>query len=370
MPCTACGGGGRYRIGAGPCSFRSLAACERAQRAYYASAAKVEPAASMVHVNQALGARSERRRRPRLRRVSKAVGDAARAAWAQHALLLDEVADEDRDEVLAALASFQATAEPGAIRDALAHGAPSAVEAAFDWPLLATSIEQAVFPAALAMFARGVAIERGRMPGAPAPGAVLVSPDRAADLLAEALRRRVPGLISGSQRAVLQAARRALVSGARVDVDLVVQQIIESVGLTPRAEQAVANFRGAVAEQPLGPGVAEARVRAFVRRKLEQRARAIVETELVGARESAAREAWMEARRTLPGAAVIVETWVTAGPAAVPPVEPRCWALEGVTVRSGELFSGAVAGGAPVVALSPPLHPHCRCHIVRSVGPV
>lgn len=136
----------------------------------------------------------------------------------------------------------------------------------------------------------------------------------------------------------------------------VARQVKQIVGLHPRQQRAVANFRAALAGQGLKTDIVNKRVDAYARKQLSYRAKMIARTEILWATNrgqelvwmTAEREGWLERGRWR-------REWITVGAEACPlvcrPMNGTFATIEGEwSLPNGRLVT------TPTEA-----HPHCRC---------
>jgi len=140
------------------------------------------------------------------------------------------------------------------------------------------------------------------------------------------------------------------------------RKIRETVGLLPRQAAAVENYR----ELLIGEGRTAAQVERmtakYYQRQLNYRAKNIARTETVRASNMGQQTVWRQAIQDglLPRDAKRV--WiVTDDDRLCPYCEPLDGAIAGMEEDFTSTVKGPRGGGATYTALTPPLHPSCRC---------
>ena len=145
------------------------------------------------------------------------------------------------------------------------------------------------------------------------------------------------------------------------------RQIVRTIGLTERGEEAVANLRATLMSSPgkrvmagkiairvpakgIGRAQLDRALTAYAERLTKQRALLIARTETIAASNEGQRQLWQQAVQNgqLPRSAERV--WIATGDKRTCPI---CSRLDGEMAPLNGLFAGAYDG--------PPAHPGCRC---------
>jgi len=137
------------------------------------------------------------------------------------------------------------------------------------------------------------------------------------------------------------------------------REIKKIVGLTERQAKAVNNLRKSLIIQKLSDKVIEQRTKAYARRLLIYRSNNIARTETINAANRGQQALWEQTEEQgLINRATARRKWITT------PDDRLCqWckSLDGKIVGLGEEFGTPIISGINYTALTPTLHPSCRC---------
>lgn len=245
------------------------------------------------------------------------------------------------------------------VRDLLARGEIDRAIASLPWVDAMGALEQRIYRLALLVQARAAreATQRhsiGYSFDLRNPSAIRSAQQQAGDLIRE---------VTVETRL---AVRDIVVRGQRDGVDVREQATLirQHVGLTRRQANAVYNFRQGLVERNYPPDKAD----RMTQRKHDQgvrfRSRMIARTETIRASNSGQQELWRQARDSGIIPATARRVWV-ASPDACEYCEPMNGQVVGLeenfTSGASRTRTGALRRLEP--ALTPPIHPQCRCSL-------
>jgi hypothetical protein len=146
--------------------------------------------------------------------------------------------------------------------------------------------------------------------------------------------------------------------------------IIDSIGLHPKYERAVAKLRDTLAADGIAGAQLDAKVERYAQKLLKARATTIARTEIVQAQVSGQRTLWQEAANAgMFNRQTATRVWRTNHEGETNRGNPTpcliCDPMDKQSVPFGGFYDHPTLGGVNVFGdplVGPPIHPHCLCH--------